>query len=325
MDIFYEINNKLNNDNLIDTKKLLDLIDVNNLKNIKSYNSLLLRYYIKINDHKMIKYIISNKNLMKRDYLLYCSFEKDIEKCIYIINIMLKKDEIQDKDIDYIIKNCPHILYLLDGYYCKTTNKSNITNFSIFKKYNIDDIKDNIITFYKKKIYNNIDKCLDNYDIILDGGNIIYFNTKGKEPNYNNLLRILKLLKNKNPLIIIHEKHMKKKFNAINILKTKYLENILITPYQTYDDYYIIYSMIKRGIPVISNDKYKDHIYDMFKILYKDNVQHFNKVSNYIKDNIITYSLNRINYNQYHYNFSRCIQYIDNSIYIPTKESFYKN
>ena len=132
------------------------------------------------------------------------------------------------------------------------------------------------------------------------------------------------MLKNKNPLIIIHEKHIKKNNDAINILKTKYLENVFMTPYHTYDDYYIIYSMIKRGIPVISNDKFKDHIYDMFQILYKDNVQNFNKISNFIKDNIITYSLNKINYEPHHNKFSRCIQFIDDNIYIPTKDGFYK-
>lgn len=325
MDIFYEINKNLSNNKLNETKELLDSIDINKIKNVKSYYSLLLKYYIKTNDIKMVEYIIKNNNLMKRDYLLYCSFEKDIEKCKVVINIMLKKDEIFDKDINYIIQNCPHILYLFDGYYCHINSKSNIDNFNILKKYHIDNLKNTVIQFYREKISDSIDKYLDNYDIILDGGNIIYSNTKGQEPNYNNLLKILKMLKNKKPLIIIHEKHIKKNNDAINILKTKYVKNIFMTPYNTYDDYYIIYSVIKKGIPVISNDKYKDHIYDLFQILYKDNVQNFNKVSNFIKDNIITYSLNKINYKLHHNKFNRCIQYIDGNIYIPTKDGFYKN
>ena len=211
MDIFYEINQNLKSNNLDNSKQLLDSIDVTTLKNIKSYYSLLLKYYIMTNDEKMIEYIIFNNNLMKRDYLLYCTYSNNIEKNKIVVNKILQKDEIVEKDIDYIIDKCPHILHLLDGYYCQTKNKSNFNNYNILKKYNIDDIKDVIISFYKTKISSTIDKYLDNYNIILDAGNIIYSNTKGKEPNYNNLLKILKLLKNKNPLIIIHERHLKKK------------------------------------------------------------------------------------------------------------------
>ena len=180
MDIFYEINKNLSNNKLNETKELLDSVDIDNIKNIKSYYSLLLKYYIKTNDIKMVEYIIKNNNLMKRDYLLYCSFEKDIEKCKKVINIMLKKDEIFDKDINYIIENCPHILHLFDGYYCQTNNKSNIDNFNILKKYNIDNLKNIIIQFYREKITDSIDKYLDTYNIILDGGNIIYSNKKDK-------------------------------------------------------------------------------------------------------------------------------------------------
>jgi hypothetical protein len=324
MDIFYNINENLKNNNLDETKKLIDSIDITNIKNTKSYYSLLLRYYITTNDIKMIENIVFNNILMKRDYLEYFSYEKDISKCKKFVNIMLKKDEILNKDIDIIINKCPHILKLLDGYYCETKNKTNITKLDILKKYNINDLKDQILKFYDNKISNITCEYLNNYDIILDAGNIIYFGTNGTKPNYYNLLSVLSLLDNKNPLIIIHERHFKKKNNTINILKSLYPNNIFMTPYNNYDDYYIIYSMIYGDIPVISNDKYRDHIFDMFKLHYKNNVYNFNRVSNYIKDNIITYSLNKINYKPHHFNFSNCIQCINDNIYIPSKNLFYK-
>ncbi len=325
MNVFYHINNELSNNNLDKTKQLLDSIDINTLKNIKSYYSLLLKYFIKTKNMEMINKLVFNNILMKRDYLLFCKYSNNIEKNKIVVNIMLKKDEITTKDIDYIIEHCPYILHLFDGYYCQTKNKSNFNTYSILKQYNIDDIKEKIIDFYKTKIsIIEINNCLSNHDIILDGGNIAFFNIKNNIPNYYNILKILKLVEDKNPLIIIHKKHMKVKNKAIDILKNKYIKNLFITPYQKYDDYYIIYSIIKKGIPVISNDKYRDHIYDMFKIFYKDDVYNFNKVSNFIKDNIITYSLNNIDYKSYHYNFSRCIQCIDNNIYVPTIDSFCK-
>lgn len=328
MDIFYQINKHLSNNELVKSKELLDSIDTSTLKNVKSYKSLLLKYYVIKNDIEMVdKIVMNNDSLMKRDYLLYCKFSDNIENKINIFTKLIVTDEINNKDIDFIIEYCPDMLYFLNGYYCQTSKKSNFNDYSIFKKYNIEFYKDNIIDFYKTKInIEYINKLLINKDIIIDAGNVSFFNTKNNTPNYNNIIKVIKLVmqRYKNPLIIIHQRHMKKSNKFINILKTTYKDNIYITPYNTYDDYYIVYSMIKNNIPVITNDKFRDHIYDMFKLV-SNNKKVINMITNYIKDNIINYNLNSINYKNHHiYNYSRCIHYVNDIVYIPTNDGYFR-
>lgn len=324
MDIFYHISQNINKNDLEQSKILLDSIDINTLKNTKSYYSLLIKYYILINDVEKVDNILLNNNLMKRDYLLYCKFSNNIGNKINVITKLLKTDEFNTKDINYIIEYSPDVLFLFDGYYCHTSRNPNFYDYSNLKQYNIN--KDCILDFYKSKInVSSIDKVLENKNIIIDAGNVSYYGKKDKQPNYNNIIKIINLVmkKYKNPLIIIHQRHMKKSCESINILKTKYKNNIYITPYNTYDDYYIIYSIIKNNIPVITNDKFRDHIFDMFKMMYKDDMKQVNIITNYIKDRIINYNINKINYQKHHlYNYSRCIQHIDDYIYIPNNDNY---
>ena len=73
--------------------------------------------------------------------------------------------------------------------------------------------------------------------------------------------------------------------------------------------------MIATNSVIISNDIFRDHIFDMFKLFESKD----NKIKNYISENIISYNKNNISSEK---NYSKCIQVISNNVYIPTKMVF---
>ena len=76
------------------------------------------------------------------------------------------------------------------------------------------------------------------------------------------------------------------------------------------DDDYMIYGMLIHNKMVLSNDMFRDHLKDMDL-----------KTKCYVRSMSIKYSNNNLIIPKY----SRCIQVIDNEIYIPTNNNgFYK-
>lgn len=311
----YHINILYKNNEYEEMKKHLDELNISELNNVNGYYSLLLKYYMHIMDTFNIeKIIFSDIELMKRDYLNYFKYCNDnmLDQNIELfINKIKNNNILLEKDIIFLLNNCKKLLKYLDGYYINISLKSNFLNLHILKKYNILQYKTEIINYYHNilKNYMVLDNILSNKDIVIDGGNIVYYNCKNNKPTYiyfeqiiSNVMKIYK-----NPIIIIHKKHYKNLNKHFDIIK--YKNNIFWTEYGVYDDHYIIYSMIKNQIPILSNDKMKDHIYSISKLFVKNN-----NISNYIKDNIITYNETIINNIP---NYSNCIQYIDNMVIIP--------
>ena len=75
--------------------------------------------------------------------------------------------------------------------------------------------------------------------------------------------------------------------------------------------------MILSNKPIITNDNFKDHIFDIFK--HFDTIDF--KIKNYINENILNYTKSNLNQE---IKYSKCIQIIDNNIYIPSKNGMYK-
>lgn len=302
--------------NYFDTHNYDDISD----KYKNGYLSIKIKYLLEIDDIDSVSEIIhNNNNLMKRDYLLYCAKIKNtIESLVIFNNYIKSKDLLQTKDIDFLIQNqCHDILKSLDGYYYTTSLKNN-TNFKDYhqlKKYNLNDnIKQTILDYYENEIklskLNNILEKLHDIDCIIDGGNLSHYN-KGKcdykyvESIYKNICK-----KYKNPLFIIHKRHCKKLKIFLSTI------NHFVTPFNEYDDYYLIIACIVSNKSIITNDKFKDHIFDMFKLFENNNM-----IENFIKESIINYTHYNVNKNN---EYSSCIQVINNYIYIPTKSGFYK-
>ncbi len=329
------LNEKMHEQNYPECLKLINCIKQLSLnqKKRKSFNSLLIRFNIATENISQVKNLIySDINLMKRDYLLYCItiYPYNIDESIHVFNTFIKsKEQLLKKDIDKLIEHkCYELLKQLDGYYILCNHKTNIFYENInestlcslnLKKYDIMNIRDEIIMYYKNilnKYYEEFIFNLKKVDVILDGCNISYHNHRTLDYKY--IIKILKhaLQKYKNPLFIIHKRHLKSKCNNIKILKTKYKKYLYTTPYNVYDDYFLILGMIYNNIPVITNDIFRDHVFDMFKLFDTKN----NRIKNYISEMILSYNKDEISNKE---KYSKCIQCNNNNIYIPAKDGFY--
>jgi len=282
--------------------------------------SLKIRYLIKMNNIDSLFDIIQNNKLMKRDYILFTIYFYNIDKSITIDifkNKIINNYKLESSDIDKLLENkCYDIIYLLNNYFVNCSMIENIKNYDIFSKYFIDmDIKQKIFRFYKEKLkekyINKLISKIHDIDCIIDGGNISHMNGGKCDYKYVNKISQIISEKYKNPLYIFHNRHKK---NLKEFLKTV---THFITPVNEYDDYYIILAMILSNKPIITNDCFRDHIFDMFKNF--DTIDF--KIKNYINENIINYNKTSIgDENKY----SKCIQIIENNIYIPTNNGMYK-
>jgi|APSaa5957512535_1039671.scaffolds.fasta_scaffold27550_4 hypothetical protein len=323
-----KLRNYLNSNEFDKCKEIICNISRNNLKpqQERGLTSLIMRYYLGINDiSKMYNIIDSGEQLMKRDYLLFCTnvYKNDIVKSLYVFkNFVLSKELLQSKDIDMLIdNNCYYLLRELDGYYITCCKKTDEELYNL-KKYNLGTIKHNIILYYKDKIHLSFFRtfidALTDVDVLLDGGNISYYGDRGN-CNYTFIVKILEnaLEKYKKPLLVIHPRHLKSKNKNIELLKTKYSKYIYSTSYKIYDDYFLLLGMIYNNIPVVTNDNFRDHIYEMFELFDTKN----NKIKNYISEMKLSFS---DKYIEDKIGYSKCIQVINNSIYIPTETGYYR-
>lgn len=329
---------------LVNLKEIKTNIDDNNLTQVNlffnKYNyddicdkmkngfiSLKIRYLININKFYEVLYILKNFKLMKRDYILIVIYFYNIDTLLSIDifnNYILNKHKLESTDIDKLIENkCFNIIKLLDSYFVLCSYKTNIdinnieiSEYNNLYKYTIDmNIKQKIFIFYKDKLkdnyFNSLISKIHDIDCIVDGGNISHMN--GGNCDYKYIDKISNSInKNyKNPLYIFHNRHKDKLKEFLKSI------NHFITPINEYDDYYILISMILSNKPVITNDNFKDHIFDMLKNFETVDL----KIKNYINENIINYNKNKINKE---IKYSKCIQVIKNNIYIPTKNGMYK-
>jgi hypothetical protein len=300
--ISWKLHTLLSDNNLKEINEIVDSI-----KEIDYDNGIitnLILYYIKIDNEEKINYFLEDNfkvKLMKRDYLNIMVYNK---KYLYLFDTIIDNFELLDKDLDFIIKNKLDVLHKLDGYFLKnSSNYENTINTNLLKLYYLDEKSiELMLNLIEKEIIitdklNNLLKI--NYDNIIDCGNIIY-NNQGKI-NYNNLNIINQLTGNN--LLIIHTKH-KKNLNC-NIIKN----NIYFTPYKFNDDLYILYFFLKMKTKcfIISNDKYRDHIFNF-------NISE--KFKNIITQQTINYNLDNNKINDYP-TFSNCIQIINDLIFIP--------
>jgi hypothetical protein len=282
-------------------------------QNMRGLVTLLLRYYIKMNDINMIKDIIHNNNndieLMRRDFLAALDYflklndyNSTLGEIEYIYNNIT---DIETKDVDLMIENkWIDLLKKFDGLMVECSLKSNVTDTSKLKKYKYD------ISIMKNKYTNRIlnkeelDIQLQNVDVLIDGANIGHLK---KEFDFSILPIIIhKLIKLKfNPKIILHERHN---------IEDEFLKPYLIrTPMYRNDDDYMIYGMLQFNTMVLTNDLFRDHLKNM-DINTKCFVRSMSmKYNNNTKGIIIIPK------------YSKCIQVIENDgIYIPCKNNFYK-
>ena len=276
----------------------------------------LLRYGIRTNNTDLIKSLIP-KLTMKRDYfelMLYFK-SKEINSELFKNNINF--DLILSDDIKFIIENdMSYLLKFLEGkfidvdypgYYPDTTHIP-------FKKFYFEKCEQffNLISSKISPIdKERINKATDtDYDVIIDAGNVIH--SRDGDVNIDDFETVVNSFSN--PLIIIHEGHLRRNNRLLNFLQNK---NHFITPKNYCDDLFILLAYLKKThqkitCKIITNDKYTDHTFENndFRFHVNDDSVNYTNIKG-----VITYNTT--------YSFSRCIQVIEDDVYIPTKNGFF--
>lgn len=335
-----------------DSKIVNHLVSKFSLENlIKTKNngliSNLILYYIFIRDTDKIEEIIKLGNLynftmMKRDYLNLAKYFYQIDINISIkyfkhilSNVALNTDSvILSKDVDFLIENKLFNLFpLISGLFIKSSINSYPLvdgNERPLKLKIINSIiTDNIKNYVEKELgLDMIDQLsyfvrtqIKNVNAIIDGGNVLHARTGSIGTNsLIDLENLIELVNKKvgNPLLVIHRRHLKtypKLINYLNRIKVSYY----LTPYGMNDDIFILWFFLHFGTIsyIISNDKYRDHIFKFEtskkNILIKNDFSQFNYVLNQqtLKYNLVQLVIDSVPC------YSKCIQQVNDRIYIP--------
>ena len=278
-------------------------------KEMKSFISLQLRYFIKNKMFDRMEVLLStNSMLMKRDYWacieVYIN-ANNINKAIEIMNRYIKM--IETDDVDLMIKNkWFELIKHWDGFPVETSKKPNLLDTGIFVKYNYDVSL--MALAYKNKISQSFrlhyDKILEHCDVLIDGANISHVKSTF---NYSILMQVIKMLEGLHlrPVVIIHERH---KIDDVNLARY-----IVRTPRNNYDDNYFLYGMLQYNKLVVSNDTFRDHIIGMSEIDRLKHICFFDMMTIKYVDSMLVIPT-----------YSKCIQVINDSIYIPSSDKYYK-
>ena len=347
----YNLYQNIRNNNYAEAQRLIE-IGLNELtfkfKDRRGFISLVLNFHIdQCNDDNIDQLIADNIDfIMKRD-LLNCSkyyYDKNLDKSEIIFRKLITNYYFDNSCLDFILdNNMNYFLKYLDGRYLKTNMSENIlTDYSNLKKYKFNkkivaDFKNKLKPMINFQIIKNIYSKVEELNghnklIIIDAGNILF--SKGGKitvSGYNSLIETINYINSLNfiPILVIHNRHLKLKFkgelknkNIINKINTIKSSDCIIveTPYNINDDFYIVYLSLHFECPIITNDNYKDHIFN-FRSNNKSNME--NIIESYIESNLVKYNFqfNKINFDRI-YNFSKCIQLIDNKCIIPNDYGF---
>ena len=270
----YEIDNTNNK-----IKKYFDIICKNCKLKYRTYSPL-IEYYCKTDNFKMFESIYNDSRRYDIELM-------DIDFAFIIKYLYLKKE---NKKLYKIIEDMSQYIYNISDIFNKIV--SNIQEINVDKYGNIDEIEQkvsiyNITDYERNYILSNLEKQTKNiksfnewlskkdFDIIIDGANVGFYNNIHKQNiiNYAQLNQIYTHLKKQNykPLIILHKRHFdKKKLNSNNksIIKNWELSECLYkTPIGENDDLYWLYGGIFKNIHIVTNDKLRDHHFEILQNL----------------------------------------------------------
>ena len=339
----YSLYKSIETQNFTNARYLInEVIQFDKLKQseLKSVVSLVLKYYILTNSKNIENFYNDNKNsLMKRDILLYCNhfYHSDFDKSMKSFKYLISKYKLTSDNLSFIVSNkLDFFLKLLDGYYINLDIDKGSSEYKQLKFYEFsEDVVNstlhkitNFINIQKVKIFCDNLKEIQKKKIIIDAGNVLY-SVRGEitVDGYLNLIKIVEFFKRIDyvPIIIIHTRHLKKRFNGefkenevikcIEKLKKINKSYIFETPYQKNDDFYIIYTGLSLSCQIISNDNYRDHIYNFRTNSHESDD---NQIENYIDDLVVKYDPSTLDMEITQKYISNCIQVTKKKVYIPT-------
>jgi len=338
----------INNQKII--SQMIKFFGFENLINTKHNGmvSKIIEYFINRSDEKMINLIVTKVEsfddfkFMKRDYLHLIKFyyDTDLVKSIEIFDKkVLSKSTfntdyvIQTKDINFLIENKLFILLCklkdvfieascdydeyVDQDNINTELKSNeLIHDSVLELINKNlslDVKNYLETFWTS---NNKD-----FNAIIDGGNVLH--SVGGKINQESLVNLIKIVKQTQKmfgksLLIIHRRHIKTFPNLISELKSTGITYYL-TPYNVNDDIFILWFFLNIKLKpfIITNDKYRDHVFNFETINKKDNINlSMSQFKHVLSQQSLEYDVIKTKINE-PVKVSKCIHLIENQVFVP--------
>jgi hypothetical protein len=279
----------------------------------------LLVHFIEMNDIENILEILNKTEdiLMKRDYLHVIKYYYDkvdtIELACDIFSSKIDKMSLLPKDIDYILENKMFMLLpKLEGLFITTSYSEELVILPENNMVYLDDIN---IMKIKQEIQEEIKVDIPinkNIKVIIDGGSIVHArNGKINHHSMNDIIHVIDTARHMigEPMLVIHSRHIKTLPQLIEKLK-QHNVRYQFTPPKVNDDLFILDFFLKLETKayIITNDKYRDHIFNFNKPQFRNIIEQ--QTLNYnIYNNIINIMMKP--------KYSKCIQIIDDNIYIP--------
>jgi hypothetical protein len=273
-------------------KKINEILNINeelSKINIKNNSAEKISSILLFDNNDFKEHIIYNEkilitipnNIIKDIILLAINYNDDLFINDIILNINIPTNElISILNIYFSRKNYEYIYSNINDGICACCN--NLLQCSIISNEDrenimirIDDKIRSISQRHDNKLYlNKIEKQLiinkwdeylkllenNDFDIVIDGANLGYINTKNNDINIKliqSTINEIILKSNKKILLIIHQRHINK------IKHLSFHENVTIyaTPNNVNDDLFWLYASIYCKCFILSNDQSRDHGY----------------------------------------------------------------
>ena len=273
-------------------------------QNQRGLITLLIRYYINMDNMEKVLEYLYMEGLMKRDYLtiLEYFYEKNNGDGHYydtIAYIYSKIDTLETKDIDRMIENgWTDLIKRFDGYPVMTSYDANDSGDDC-SVYNMDGHIEKMKNIYVERIEvkdsnKSYTECMKDVDIIIDGANMCHISGQFKPTELMPIIKKLEKMGYKVKVV----------FHPTRKITIPELQSYLIyTPKFRNDDDYLLYGMLNFGKMVLTNDLFRDHVKNM-DLHTKCYVE--SKTIRYFKKNLIIPR------------YSKCIQVNSKGIYIPS-------
>jgi len=270
-------------------------------QNQRGLITLLIRYYINMDNMEKVLEYLYMEDLMKRDYLTILEYFYQKNNYDIIAYIYSKIDIIETKDIDRMIENgWIDLIKRFDGYPVITSYNANDDgdNCSV---YSMDGHIEKMKSIYVERIEvkdgnMNHTMCMKDVDIIIDGANMSHISGQFKPTELMPIIKKLERMGYK-VMVVFHPTR--------KITIPELQPYIIYTPKFRNDDDYLLYGMLKFGKMVLTNDLFRDHVKNM-DLCTKCYVE--SKTIRYFKKNLIIPR------------YSKCIQVNSNGVYIPSQD-----
>ena len=166
------------------------------------------------------------------------------------------------------------------------------------------------------------------YKYIIDGANVLFFaDRKICIHGYRRITKMISSLTDGRVLLVLHQRHFKPTgkfkgaaFGEISKWEKNANVDICKTPYGFNDDYYSLINAFPRSNSyLITNDKFRDHIFKLSKKTHS-----LDLVAQWRQEKIIEYDFDHGKMNFKHpLEYSFRVQHIDSKYYVPNKDALW--